>query len=148
MNLYFLVTFGDNVEDFLGRSRYLALIAVATLFGAILHTLPDPQSAVPVIGASGGISGILAYYTLAFPRSRVGLTHFWYFLYSGGRWVCLPVWVIFAGWLILQFVGVWQQLAGWSNVSALAHLGGVAAGFLLWIVWRNNAETAADSQNR
>lgn len=143
-NLYFLVTFGDNVEDFLGRARYLTLIAVATVFGAILHALFDPQSAVPVIGASGGISGILAFYAFAFPRSKVGLTHFWYLAYTDGRWVCLPVWMIFVGWLILQFIGVWQQLVGWSNVSALAHLGGAAAGFLLWIVWREAAESAGE----
>ncbi len=138
VNLYFFLTFGDNVEDFLGRRRYLILIGAATLGGAILHTLPDPRSIVPVIGASGGISGILAFYALTFPRSRVGLTHWWYWVLSGGRWLCLPVWMIFAGWLILQLLGVWLQLGGWSNVSALAHLGGAAAGFLLWLVWRND----------
>ncbi len=145
VNLYFLLTFGDNVEDFLGRRRYLFLIGAATLGGALLHMVPDPQSTVPVIGASGGISGILAYYALTFPRSRIGLTHWWFLALSRGRWICLPVWIIFGGWLLLQLFGVWLQLGGWSNVSALAHLGGAATGFVFWLAWRKDSELTSEA---
>lgn len=61
-NLYFLMVFGDNTEDILGKCNYLLLIAIATIIENIVHILGEPASTVPCIGASGGISGILAYY--------------------------------------------------------------------------------------
>ncbi|MHC4677439.1 MAG: rhomboid family intramembrane serine protease, partial [Planctomycetota bacterium] len=83
-NLYYLVVFGDNSEDVLGRGRYLLLIAAATIVGDIAHIVSDPGSTTPCIGASGGISGVLAYYCLRFPKASVGIVVFFH-------WVRLPV---------------------------------------------------------
>ena len=124
-NLYFLALLGNNVEAFLGARRFLLLMILATLMGDGLHIMLDPRSTVPSIGASGGISGIIAFYALQFPRARIGfLTRF--------RWIQLPAWGAFVIWMLMQLWGAVAQYAGFSNVSAFAHLGGVGMGAVFW----------------
>lgn len=130
-NLYFLLLFGDNVEDALGPRRYAALILAATLAGNFLHWLGEPRSQVPLIGASGGISGILTFYVLRFPRARLKVL-FW--LWWRPVWVIsLSVWLWFALWVAGQLLGALMQIAGVGSVSYLGHLGGVAAGTAFWL---------------
>ncbi|MEX2577708.1 MAG: rhomboid family intramembrane serine protease [Verrucomicrobiales bacterium] len=128
-NVYFLLVFGDNVEDALGHAKYLALLVIATLVGDFCHIAADPASTTPVIGASGGISGVIAFYAFAFPRARIGLL-LWY------RWVRMSVRWAFVLWIAIQAFGSWQQVAGFGDVSHLAHLGGALAGVVCWLVWR------------
>jgi membrane associated rhomboid family serine protease len=89
----------------------------------------DPRGEIPCIGASGGISGIITFYALQFPHARLGL-------FVRYHWVNFPAWAALVLWAALQAVGVAQQLAGFSNVSALAHMGGAALGLLAWAAWR------------
>jgi membrane associated rhomboid family serine protease len=124
-NLYFLIVFGDNTEDVLGKARYLLLVAVAAVVGDITHILMDPRAAVPCVGASGGISGILAYYCLRFPRASVGFV--WWF-----RWVRWPVGLMFALWVVAQAIDALWISAGVGDVAVFAHLGGAAVGVLFW----------------
>jgi membrane associated rhomboid family serine protease/Zn-finger nucleic acid-binding protein len=130
-NTYFLYVFGDNVEDYLGRLRYGVLLAAATVVGGLSHVLADADSTVPCIGASGGISGVIMFYSLRFPHARIGLMlrFFWFYV---------PAWAALLLWLLLQFVLAGMQLADVSNVSALAHLGGAAAGLAAWLAWRES----------
>ncbi|HEX5218243.1 MAG TPA: rhomboid family intramembrane serine protease [Verrucomicrobiae bacterium] len=132
-NLYFLLIFGDNVEDFLGKLRYGLLVLTATLAGDLLHLLAAWGSTTPCIGASGGIAGIIVFYALKFPQARLGFL-FRYFVYL--RWLQIPAWGALVLWLLLQCVGIYTQLNGFSNVAATAHLGGATIGFLLWLLWR------------
>lgn len=133
-NMYFLVAFGDNVEDYLGRRRWALLVLAATLVGSLLHWLGEPASRLPCVGASGGISGLIAFYALRFPHARLGSV-FWFFLYP--RWITYPAWGGFVFWMLTQGVLAWQQLAGIGSVSALAHLGGALVGFIAWLRWRS-----------
>lgn len=128
-NMYFLIMFGDNVEDYLGKARYLLLIVGAAFVGDLAHIALDPRSTIPVIGASGGISGVLAFYILRFPKARLGILFrvFFYF-----RWIQMPAYAWGLLWVILQLLGAFQQVSGTSNVSALAHLGGAAVGVAFW----------------
>jgi membrane associated rhomboid family serine protease/Zn-finger nucleic acid-binding protein len=128
-NMYFLIMFGDNVEDYLGKVRYALLIIGAAFVGDLAHIALDPRSTIPVIGASGGISGILAYYVLRFPKARLGIL-FRFFLYF--RWIQMPAYAWGLLWVAFQLVGALQQVSGASNVSALAHLGGAAVGVAFW----------------
>jgi membrane associated rhomboid family serine protease/Zn-finger nucleic acid-binding protein len=128
-NLYFLWLLGDNVEDVLGPRRYTALILAATLSGHLLHWLGDPRSQVPVIGASGGISGIIAFYACRFPHARLKVL--WWF-WRWPIWLSLSVWVWFGLWVAWQLLGAFVQLRGFGSVSYLGHLGGIAAGLALW----------------
>jgi membrane associated rhomboid family serine protease/Zn-finger nucleic acid-binding protein len=132
-NVYFLLVFGDNVEDYLGRWRWLLLLFGAAIAGDVGHVLANPTSTVPCVGASGGISGVIAFYALKFPHARLGFMwgRWWYY-----SWVTLPAWGAFALWTVLQVAGAGFQLAGMSAVSAFAHLGGAAMGLLFWSFWR------------
>lgn len=136
-NLYFLLVFGDNVEDHLGLWRYGLLLLLAALVGDALHVLADPRSVMPCVGASGGISGVIVFYALKFPRARLGfLFRFWLYF----RWFHVPAWFALIGWLLLQGLLTHQQLAGVSNVSALAHLGGAGVGLVGWALWRESRD--------
>lgn len=132
-NMYFLVVFGDNVEDYLGRWRYLLLILLAAFAGDFLHIALDPRPEIPAIGASGGISGIIVFYALKFPRARLGFLMRFLFYF---RWIRMPAHAFVLIWVILQLIGAMQQAAGTTNVSSLAHLGGAAVGFWFWLNWR------------
>ena len=133
-NAYFLVIFGDNVEDYLGRLRYVGLLLFATILGGVLHMLGDPRSGIPCVGASGGISGIIVYYALQFPKARLGIMIRYWLIF---RWIYFPAYVALILWLGLQALTAYLQISGASNVSALAHFGGAAAGVIAWLVWRN-----------
>jgi membrane associated rhomboid family serine protease len=130
-NLYYLVVFGDNSEDVLGRWRYLLLIVAAAVVGDIAHIISDPGSTTPCIGASGGISGVLAYYCLRFPKATVGIVVFFH-------WVRLPVGFMFALWVVLQIIAAMQQSVGIGNIAVFAHLGGAAVGVLFWLWTRHS----------
>jgi len=130
-NLYYLVVFGDNSEDVLGRGRYLLLIATAAMVGDIAHIISDPSSTIPCVGASGGISGVLVYYCLRFPKASVGIVIFFH-------WVRLPVGAMLAIWVVLQIIPAMQQSVGIGNVAVSAHLGGGAVGVLFWLWTRHS----------
>lgn len=140
LNLYFLLVFGNNVEGHLSWSRYLLLITLASAAGDACHILLDPASVVPLVGASGGISGIIVFFALEFPRARIAIG-FW-----RGPWTWfyrLPAWSAILLWVGLQAYGAREQSSGFTNVSAIAHLGGAAMGLLAWVAWRLQASTAA-----
>jgi len=126
-NLYFLLIFGDNVEDQLGVGRFLLLLAGAHLVGIAAHAWLAPDSTVPLVGASAGISGIIAYYALAFPRARIGLFLWVFSLFRILRMPAIVALVLYVG---LQLFGAWRQVQGFGGVSYVAHLGGLAVGAL------------------
>ena len=138
-NLYFLMIFGAAVEDYLGRGRWLLLLVLAALAGDFLDVIMFPHGTVPLIGASGGISGLIAFYALKFPHARLGLR----FFYFRSSWIVLSAWVAFVLWLLLQFLGAWQELERYSHVASFAHLGGVAVGIAAWGAWRRLDARAA-----
>lgn len=131
-NGYFLLIFGRDVEDFLGHGRFLLLVAIAALLGDLTHILAEPDGSVPAVGASGGISGVIAFYALRFPRARL-----WLFIRV--RWIHLPALALFIVWIGIQFVLLVLQLEGQGHVSALAHLGGIFVGFVWWILFKGRA---------
>lgn len=145
-NLYFLLIFGGRVEDYLGRWRFALLILLADLAGNLVHVLVASGSMVPCVGASGGISGVIVFYALQFPRARLSFLFRGYGFYSwsswGGSWLSIPAWGALVLWLLMQSLTVVLQISGFSNVAATAHLGGAAAGFALWLWWRSKEQPA------
>src|SRR6059058_4874401 len=139
-NIYFLFVFGDDVENFLRPFRYLALIAFAALIGDLAHIAADPSSQIPCVGASGGIAGVIIFYALNFPEVKLGflLRYGWWWF----RWIRLRAWFVFVLWILFQAVGAWEQVAGISAVSSLAHIGGAVVGFVAWVFWRKGNRTA------
>jgi membrane associated rhomboid family serine protease/Zn-finger nucleic acid-binding protein len=134
-NMYFLLVFGDNVEDFLRRTRYLAMIAVAAFVGDFIHIAADPHAQIPCIGASGGIAGVIVFYALKFPHIHLAFLMRWGFVWF--RWIRLPAWFALVLWILFQILGAWEQKAGISSVSSFAHLGGAAVGVVAWWMWRD-----------
>jgi len=133
-NMYFLFVFGDDVEDFLRPVRYLLLIALAAFVGDLAHIALDPRSQTPCIGASGGIAGVITFYALNFPRSRLEFLMRWGFVWF--HWIRLPAWSVFILWILFQLIGALEQKAGISSVSSVAHLGGATVGVVAWLLWR------------
>ncbi len=129
-NVYFLCLFGDNVEDSLGRPRYVLLLVFAALTGDIVHVVLSPHSQAPCVGPSAAVSAIIAYYALQFPHAQLG-----YFTRFSLRWMRMPAYALLTTWVILQIVGAWQDFRGFSGISTLAQLAGAAigAGFWFWL---------------
>lgn len=133
-NLYFLLIFGPPVENYLGRLRWVALVVLATFTGDFFHLMIDPRVDLPSIGASGGISGIIAFYAFKFPHARLGIMFRYFYIF---RLIPIPAWSAFLLWIVIQVWGTYAQIAGFGHVSSLAHLGGVAIGILFWAIWKN-----------
>ena len=127
-NMYFFMVFGDNVEDDLGKWRFAGLLLLSHVAGLVAHGLVDRIVDRPVVGASAAISGVIAYYAVAFPGARLGL--YYRYGYRHLQWLRIPVVVAFILWLFLHLMGAYEQVVGISNVSSAAHLGGAAVGFL------------------
>jgi membrane associated rhomboid family serine protease len=132
-NLMFFVAFGPKVEALVGRVRFCALVLLATAAGGLAHAAAVPHSDIPLIGASGGISGVLTACVCLRPRSTVRMV--W-----AHRVLRVPAAGFLALWFVLQLFGIAAQVTGVSAISALAHLGGAALGCLLGLVWRRRAQ--------
>ena len=125
-NMLFLWIFGDNVEDFYGHFTYLLFYLVCGIGSGLLHVLFNLNSAVPALGASGAISGVMGAYGLLYPRSRI-LTLVFIFL------VPIPAVIILGYWFILQFLSGVSSLgaAASGGVAWWAHVGGFLLGMLI-----------------
>jgi membrane associated rhomboid family serine protease len=130
-NLLFLFVFGNNVEDRLGRVRFLAFYLFCGLAATYGFALAEVGSTTPLVGASGAIAGVLGAYLVLFPRARVwSLLTFFFFLP-----VRLPAWLVLGGWFVLQYVYVQGAgVADAAGVAYLAHVIGFVVGAVL--VWR------------
>jgi len=137
-NLYFFLVFGDNVEDDLGRGKYVLLLLASALLGDAFHLLADPRATIPLVGASGGISGVIVYYALRFPKTRLGLLIYF-------AWLRVPAGVLMVLWLMAQVFGAVNQISGIGHVSSLGHLGGALVGFLFWLHSRQYRSNIGES---
>jgi membrane associated rhomboid family serine protease len=129
-NLWFLWLFGDNVEDVMGPVRFVCFYLICGLGAALAQILVDPQSLVPMVGASGAIGGVMGAYALLFPRARIRTFIFLGF-YITTVWV--PAMVMLGYWFFIQLVGALPELAGTSGggIAFWAHIGGFLTGMAL-----------------
>jgi membrane associated rhomboid family serine protease len=130
-NMLFLHVFGDNVEDVLGRGRFVLFYLVCGLGAVAGQILVDPESVVPMIGASGAISGVLAGYMTLFPHARVvTLVPIFIFIH----FMDLPAGFFIVLWFALQLVQGYLSLGiiaeGGGGVAWFAHIGGFLAGLV------------------
>ncbi len=117
-NMWFLWVFGDNIEDRLGKARFLIFYLAGGVAAALVQGLVEPGSHTPMIGASGAISAVLGAYYVLFPRALV-LTVVWLIFYP--IFFYLPAWFYLGYWAVIQF---FEGIAGVSGVAFWAHLGG------------------------
>jgi membrane associated rhomboid family serine protease len=129
-NMWFLWLFGNNVEDSMTRPRFIAFYLLCGLGAALAQVMAEPSSAVPMVGASGAISGVMGAYLVLYPRARVfTLLPLGFFITT----VALPAWVMLIYWMVLQiFGGLAQSVAEeGGGVAFWAHIGGFLAGVAL-----------------
>jgi membrane associated rhomboid family serine protease len=130
-NMLYLYIFGDNVEDRMGHFKYLIFYLIAGIAAAFSQILTNLHSGIPMVGASGAISGVLGAYILYFPRSRV-LTIIPIFLII--QFVEIPAYLFLLFWFVMQFFSGVASLAiakSAGGVAFWAHVGGFVAGFIL-----------------
>jgi membrane associated rhomboid family serine protease len=127
-NILYLWIFGDNIEDRMGTVRFVLFYLACGTVAALAQALPAPESAVPMVGASGAISGVLGAYLLLFPRNRVlVLVPIGFIL----KVIRMPaVWVL-GLWFAIQLVSSLMAPSGEGGVAFRAHLGGFVAGLVL-----------------
>jgi len=130
-NMWFFWVFGNNIEDAMGHGRFVLFYLLCGLLAAAAQVATGPGSPVPMVGASGAISGIMGAYLVLYPRVRV---HTLIFLGIFFTTVTLPAWVMLLYWILLQLLGSVPLVAGGgtgSGVAFLAHVGGFVAGIVL-----------------
>lgn len=137
-NSLFLWVFGNNVEDSMGRLRFLVFYLVCGLAAAGAHVMVDARSPLPTVGASGAISGIMGAYLILYPRVKVKML-FWFLLFI--RVFRVPAWVVLIWWFTLQVLEGLPQLrpveALRGGTAVWAHVGGFVAGVLLVKLFEN-----------
>ena len=128
-NMWFLWLFGNNIEDSMGHLRFLAFYLLCGLAAAAAQILTNPSSPVPMVGASGAISGVMGAYLVLYPRVRVyTLVPLGFFITS----MALPAWVMLGYWFLIQFVSGLVDVGGeGGGVAFWAHVGGFVAGLVL-----------------
>ncbi|MEZ8221743.1 Membrane associated serine protease, rhomboid family [Candidatus Fervidibacteria bacterium JGI MDM2 JNZ-1-D12] len=134
-NMWFLYLFGDNVEDAMGHSRFLLFYLLTGLAATVAHIFVNPLSSIPIVGASGAISGVVGAYFLMFPTARVlTLVPIFFFVDI----VLLPAVVFIGMWFLFQFWSGLLSLAvpHMGGVAWWAHIGGFIAGLILAPIMR------------
>jgi membrane associated rhomboid family serine protease len=141
-NMWFLWLFGNNVEDAMTRPRFLAFYLLTGLAAALGQVLANPASAIPMVGASGAISGVMGAYLVLYPRVRVFTLVPLGFLFTN---IALPAWVMLIYWMVLQFIGGLGSIVAeeGGGVAFWAHVGGFVAGVVLVKIFERRGRLAA-----
>ncbi len=128
-NMLFLWIFGDNIELKFGKAKFLGIYLAWGIGAGLAHIAIDPNSAIPAVGASGAISGVLGAYLALYPKVKIStflmLGFFWRMMHIEARWF-LPFWLVFQN-LLPFFIGGFGVAGG--GVAYMAHIGGFAIGF-------------------
>lgn len=149
-NMWSLWIFGDNVENEMGRIRYLVFYLLAGLAAAITHSYLNPRSVLPVVGASGAVSGVMGAYLLMFPSARIQmftLLIFYPIFFEVPAVVFLVIW--FLGQVFAGAGSVVNEAAGTREVGGIAfaaHIGGFIAGMVLMPFFRRGKGRRARSR--
>ena len=141
-NMWFLWLFGNNIEDSMTRPRFVAFYLLCGLAAALAQVLANPASQVPMVGASGAISGVMGAYLVLFPRVRVWtMIPLGFFFHS----MALPAWVMLIYWAFLQLAGGMSSLVAEQSggVAFWAHIGGFVAGVVLIKLFERQDRVAA-----
>lgn len=133
-NMLYLWIFGNNIEDRIGHFRFLAFYLVSGVVAAYSHAITEPSSLIPMIGASGAVSGVLGAYLLLFPHARVHTLLIFGFFWQVVR---VPALIVIGFWAIIQLVNgiITQGVLGQGGVAWFAHIGGFLFGLITVRLW-------------
>ena len=130
-NMLYLWIFGDNIEYTVGHRRYFVFYLSVGIGAALLQVLMNPSSTIPMVGASGAISGVLGAYLVKFPRNRISVLFFIFFFI---KVIQVPAVLVLSLWFLFQVYNSFFSLlpgAGGGGVAYFAHIGGFLAGLFL-----------------
>ena len=145
-NMLFLWIFGNNIEDSMGRPRFLAYYLLGGLAATLAQVAVDPSSTVPTLGASGAIAAVLGGYALLYPRARV-LTLIFIVIFV--TVIELPALLVLGLWFLLQLLDASSQpLHGGGGVAYFAHIGGFVFGLLFIRMFANRVHDDYDRGSR
>ncbi len=134
-NMWFLWVFGDNVEDAMGHVRFVVFYLLCGLAAAAIQIATNPESPVPMVGASGAIGGVMGAYIVLYPRVHVHMLIFFGFFIT--RFAVPAVWML-GYWFLVQVIsGLGTLGTRGGGVAFWAHIGGFAAGALLILAFRD-----------
>lgn len=145
-NMLFLWIFGDNVEDVMGHVKYLIFYLLTAVGASLAQVMIDTESRVPMVGASGAVSGLLAAYIVMFPHGKIRtLIIFGIFI----TMTMIPAWIMIGYWIFIQVISGLGSLSTIGDqgggVAFFAHIGGFVAGLVL--VWFFRDKRRQDAQN-
>jgi membrane associated rhomboid family serine protease len=132
-NMLFLWIFGNNIEDTLGHLRFTLFYAVSGIAAGLTQAMVDPHSTLPMVGASGAISGVLGAYLVLYPQARVTLL-FWFFIFI--RTFEAPAYAVLGLWFVFQLFNGLLSDPGAGGVAFFAHIGGFIAGMALIFLFK------------
>jgi membrane associated rhomboid family serine protease len=134
-NMWFMWIFGNNVEDSMGHARFLVFYLLCGLAAAALQVALNPNSGIPMVGASGAIGGVMGAYVVLYPRVNVHLFLFFGFFFTT---IAVPAYFMLGYWIVVQLIGGFGSLAAeGGGVAFWAHVGGFAAGAGLILIFRD-----------
>ncbi|MCP3983374.1 MAG: rhomboid family intramembrane serine protease [bacterium] len=140
-NMWFLWLFGDNVEDSMGRGRFVIFYLLCGLAAVAAQMASNPDSAIPMVGASGAIGGVMGAYAVLYPKAGVHMLLVLGFYVDR---IVVPAWAMLGYWFLLQIVGGLPSLSSeGGGVAFWAHIGGFAAGVVLIFPFRSEQRLAA-----
>ena len=131
-NMLFLWIFGNNIEDYLGIPKFILFYLICGVGASLTHVVFNLNSLVPVIGASGAVSGVMGAYLVLYPHARVRSLLFIFILVT---FVDIPAFVFLIVWFVFQFLNLGGQGIAW-----LAHVGGFLIGLFLIKWWRDRSK--------
>jgi len=135
-NMLYLWIFGDNVEGIMGHARFLCFYLLCGLIAGSSHVLLNSESVIPMIGASGAVSGVLGAYAVRFPTARVYIL---IFLFIFIRIITIPAVVVLGIWFLIQILSnALERSAGGGGVAWSAHIGGFTAGLIFVFLFQKN----------
>lgn len=141
-NMLFLWVLGDNVEDAMGHKRFVIFYLATGLIAVLAHSITEPSSQTPMIGASGAISGVIGAYLMVHPKARIKTLVGWFIL-------SLPAWVVLGLWIGMQFLSASAATGGeGGGVAWWAHIGGFIAGVVLIIPMRRKGVALFDRDKK
>ncbi len=144
-NMWFLAVFGDNVEDSMGRIRFIIFYLLCGFIAAMTQVAIDPTSIVPMVGASGAIGGIMGAYAILYPRAPVHMLVFLGFYIDK---IIVPAYFMLGYWFVLQIISALPMIGGKSaGVAFWAHIGGFLGGIILIQLFKKKERVEAQREN-
>jgi len=127
-NMWFLWLFGNNIEDSMGRLRFVLFYLISGLAAAFGQIVTNPDSIIPMVGASGAISGVMGAYLILYPRVKVYVLVPIFIFFTS---IALPAWMMLGYWFLIQLASGLLSAGEMGGVAFWAHVGGFVAGVVL-----------------